>query len=196
MARRLVRGRRLPRARQAGPGPAQKPMCWRCSPIRRGVCTWATCATTPWATWSPATNAPCGFDVLHPMGWDAFGMPAENAAMESGVHPRDFTYANIAAMRAQLQQMGLSLDWSRELATCDPQYYGQQQRWFLDLLQARPGLSQGKPGQLGPGGPHRPGQRAGHRRARLALGRGGGESASSPSGSCASPTMPTICWQG
>ncbi len=76
-----------------------------------------------------------GFDVLHPMGWDAFGMPAENAAMESGIHPRVSTYANIAAMRGQLEQMGLSLDWSRELATCDPEYYGQQQRWFLELLR-------------------------------------------------------------
>src|SRR3954471_25002075 len=76
-----------------------------------------------------------GFEVLHPMGWDAFGMPAENAAMATGTHPADYTYANIASMRAQFEPMGLSLDWSRELATCDPEYYGQEQRWFLDLLR-------------------------------------------------------------
>src|SRR5512145_1536072 len=64
-----------------------------------------------------------GFNVLHPMGWDAFGMPAENAAMQNKVHPRDWTYGNIAAMRAQLQVMGLSIDWSREFATCDVDYY-------------------------------------------------------------------------
>ncbi|MDF1610511.1 leucine--tRNA ligase [Hoeflea sp. YIM 152468] len=77
-----------------------------------------------------------GFNVLHPMGWDAFGMPAENAAMQNKVHPRDWTYANIDAMRKQLKSMGLSLDWSREFATCDVDYYKQQQALFLDFLAA------------------------------------------------------------
>lgn len=77
-----------------------------------------------------------GFSVLHPMGWDAFGLPAENAAKANKVHPRDWTYANIATMRGQLQSMGLSLDWSRELATCDASYYKHQQKLFLDFLKA------------------------------------------------------------
>ncbi len=77
-----------------------------------------------------------GFNVLHPMGWDAFGMPAENAAMANKVHPATWTYANIATMRGQLKSMGLSLDWHREIATCDPAYYKHQQRMFLDFLQA------------------------------------------------------------
>ncbi|MCL4766153.1 MAG: leucine--tRNA ligase [Hyphomicrobiaceae bacterium] len=76
-----------------------------------------------------------GFNVLHPMGWDAFGMPAENAAMERKTHPAKWTYDNIAAMRAQLKSMGLSLDWSRELATCDVAYYHQQQKLFLDFYR-------------------------------------------------------------
>ncbi len=77
-----------------------------------------------------------GFNVLHPMGWDAFGMPAENAAMANKVHPKTWTYDNIAAMKKQLQSMGLSLDWKREVATCDASYYKHQQRMFIDFLEA------------------------------------------------------------
>ena len=77
-----------------------------------------------------------GHAVLHPMGWDAFGMPAENAAMEKGVHPGEWTRANIAAMRAQLKRLGLAIDWTRELATCEPDYYGHEQALFLDLYKA------------------------------------------------------------
>src|SRR5689334_3364485 len=77
-----------------------------------------------------------GYNVLHPMGWDAFGLPAENAARDKGVSPRDWTYENIAAMREQLKMMGLSLDWAREFATCDVEYYHQQQKLFVDFYKA------------------------------------------------------------
>ena len=77
-----------------------------------------------------------GFEVLHPMGWDAFGMPAENAAMEKGVHPGGWTRQNIVQMKAQLQRIGFALDWTREFATCDPEYYGHEQALFVDLYEA------------------------------------------------------------
>ena len=77
-----------------------------------------------------------GYNVLHPMGFDAFGMPAENAAMASGGHPKDWTYSNIDTMVSQMKPLGFGLDWSRMFATCDPEYYGQQQALFLDMLEA------------------------------------------------------------
>ncbi|MFN7093473.1 MAG: leucine--tRNA ligase, partial [Allorhizobium sp.] len=76
-----------------------------------------------------------GYNVLHPMGWDAFGMPAENAARDNKVHPKEWTYQNIASMKLQLKAMGLSLDWSREFATCDVEYYQRQQHLFLDMME-------------------------------------------------------------
>ncbi|MDA0997393.1 MAG: class I tRNA ligase family protein, partial [Proteobacteria bacterium] len=75
-----------------------------------------------------------GYNVLHPMGWDAFGLPAENAAIENKVHPAKWTHENIASMRRQLMAMGLSYDWRREVATCDPSYYRHEQKMFLDFL--------------------------------------------------------------
>ena len=76
-----------------------------------------------------------GFNVLHPMGWDSFGLPAENAARENNLHPKDWVKKNIATMKKQLKLLGLSLDWDREISTCDPEYYKHQQEFFLELFE-------------------------------------------------------------
>ena len=78
----------------------------------------------------------CGFNVLHPMGWDAFGMPAENAAFENNIHPRDWTNENIKNMKDQLKSMGISYDWNKEISTCDPEYIKQQQKLFIKFFKA------------------------------------------------------------
>ncbi len=89
-----------------------------------------------------------GFNVLHPMGWDAFGMPAENAAIEHGTHPGKWTYENIDSMRMQLKRIGLSYDWSREFATCDAEYSRWEQLIFLRMLEKGIGLQKNLERQL------------------------------------------------
>jgi len=96
------------------------------------------------------------------MGWDAFGMPAENAAIKSQVPPAKWTYDNIAYMKKQMQAMGLAIDWSREMCACDPEYYKWNQRLFLKMLEKRHCLPQDPDCELGSGGSNRSGQRTGY----------------------------------
>ena len=137
-----------------------------------------------------------GFNVLHPMGWDAFGLPAENAAIEHGVHPAIWTHENIAYMRAQLRQLGLSYDWDREVTTCDPEYYRWEQLIFIKMLERGPRLPQALHGQLVPVLPDRPRQRAGRGRPLLALRLRGRCPGRSTAGTSRSPPTPRSCWRG
>ena len=116
-----------------------------------------------------------GLRVLHPMGYDAFGLPAENAAIREGRHPRDVTNDNIAAIRKQMKRMGWSIDWSRELSTAEPEYYRWTQWIFLLLFERGLANKREAPGQLVPGRPDGARQRAGHRRPLRALRRAGRE---------------------
>ena len=93
-----------------------------------------------------------GFDVLHPMGWDAFGMPAENAAIENNIHPREWTEKNIENMKTQLKSMGISYDWNREISTYEPEYIKEQQKLFIKLFNANLIYKKKKLGELGSSG--------------------------------------------
>jgi leucyl-tRNA synthetase len=116
-----------------------------------------------------------GHNVLQPMGWDAFGLPAENAAIKNTTAPAKWTYANIEHMRAQLQALGYAIDWTREFATCTPGLLRARAAHVRAPVRKGPGVPQELGGELGSGGPDRARQRAGDRRPRLALRRAGGK---------------------
>ncbi len=109
--------------------------CSTCSPTPRVTCTWATPRRTRWRTPWPATTSSAGYNVLHPIGWDAFGLPAENAAIRDNSHPADWTYKNIDTQAASFRRYALSFDWTRRLHTCDPEYYRWTQWLFLRLYE-------------------------------------------------------------
>ena len=115
--------------------PAGRRTCSRCSRTRRASCTWGMSSTTRSATSCPISRRRNGYSVLRPMGYDAFGLPAENAAIREGGHPREVTERNIAAIREQIRRMGWSIDWTREVSTHEPEYYRWTQWLFLKLFE-------------------------------------------------------------
>ena len=145
--------------------------CSRCSRIRPGASTWAMSAITRWATWSRATSARAASTCCTRWAGTRSACRPRTRRCRTPPIPRKWTYANIAAMRAQLKSMGLSLDWSREVATCDPELLRSPAEAVPRLPRRRAGRAQEVEGQLGPGRQHRARQRAGDRRPRLALRR-------------------------
>ncbi len=134
-----------------------------------------------------------GWSVLRPMGYDAFGLPAENAAIREGGHPREVTERNIAAIRAQIRRMGWSIDWTREVSTHEPEYYRWTQWMFLQAVRGGARLPQGGAGQVVPARPDGARQRAGDRRPLRALRRRGRVAQPRAVDVRASPTTPTAC---
>ena len=134
-----------------------------------------------------------GCNVLMPMGWDAFGLPAENAAIKNGVPPAKWTLRQHRDMKKQMQAMGLAIDWSREVATCDPDYYNWNQWLFLKMLEKGIAYRKTQRRQLGSGRPDGARQRAGDRRPRLALRRAGRKARDPELLPARSPTTPTSC---
>ena len=108
---------------------------WRCCRTRPGRCTWGTSSTTRWATSSPTFAAGSGWSVLRPMGWDSFGLPAENAAIREGGHPREITERNIVAIREQMKRLGWAIDWDREVSAHEPEFYRWTQWLFLRFFE-------------------------------------------------------------
>ena len=109
--------------------------CSRCSPTPPATFIWAHVRNYTLGDVTARFRRALGYNVLYPMGWDAFGLPAENAAIQRNIHPKAWTLSNITTMREQLKSIGLSYDWSKEVTTCNPEYYQHEQRFFLEFLK-------------------------------------------------------------
>ena len=165
----------------------------RCCRTRRGRCTWGTSSTTRWATSSRTSAAATAGTVLRPMGFDSFGLPAENAAIREGGHPREITERNIASIREQMKRLGWAIDWDREVSAHEAGFYRWTQWLFLQLLRARPRLPEGGAGQLVPERPDRASRTSTSSTAAASAAAPRSRRGTSSSGSSRSPPTPTSC---
>ena len=193
VAGRMGARRRFHRSQPVSRGrtPSSTRTCSRCSRTRRASCTWAMCSTTRSETSSRTSAAGGASPSCGRSGYDAFGLPAENAAIREGGHPRDVTNRNIAAIREQMKRLGWSIDWSRELSTAEPELLPLDAVALPQVLRGGARVSQGGGGQLVPERPDRPRERAGDRRPLRALRLRGRGAQLWSSGSSASPPMRT-----